>query len=70
MQQQQQILLQQQLMGFMQHVVIALGAPQPQSSPQLALPATTSTTPAVQPSGLQSQGQPPAQFASPLVQVS
>ena len=27
-------------------------------------------TPAVQPSGLQSQGQPPAQFASPTVQVS
>ena len=32
---QQQILLQQQLMGFMQHVVTALGAPQPQPSPQL-----------------------------------
>ena len=28
------------------------------------------TTPAVQPSGLQSQGQPPAQFVSPPVQVS
>ena len=54
----------------MQHVVTALGAPQPQPSPQLAQPATTTTTPAVQPSGLQSQGQPPAQFASPLVQVS
>ena len=67
---QQQLLMQQQLMGFMQHVVTALGAPQPQSSPQLAPPATTSTTPAVQPSGLQSQGQPPAPFASPTVQVS
>ena len=57
-------------MGFMQHVVTALGAPQPQPSPQLAQPATTTMTPAVQPSGLQSQGQPPLQFASPLVQVS
>ena len=45
---------QQQLMGFMHHVVTALGAPQPQPSPQLAQPATTSTTPAVQLSGLQS----------------
>ena len=67
---QQQILLQQQLMGFMQHVVTALGAPQPQTSPQLAQPASTTMTPAIQPSGLQGQGQPPAQFASPLVQVS
>ena len=44
---QQQILLQQQLMGFMQHVVTALGAPQPQPSPQIAQPATTTMTPAV-----------------------
>ena len=57
-------------MGFMQHVVRALGAPQPQPLPQLAQPTTTMMTPAVQPSGLQSQGQPLAQFASPLVQVS
>ena len=65
---QQQLLLQQQLLGFKQHVVIAIGAPQP--SPQLGQPATTTMTPAVQPSGLQSQGQPPAQFPSPPVQVS
>ena len=32
--------------------------------------ATTSTTPALQPSGLQSQGQPLAQYASPTEQVS
>ena len=62
--------MQQQLMGFMQHVVTAIGVPLPQPSPQLAQPPTTSTTPAVQPSGLQSQGQPLAPFASPTVQVS
>ena len=62
--------MQQQLMGFMQHVVTALGAPQPQPSPQLAQSATTMTTPVVQPSGLQSQRQPPVPFASPTVQVS
>ena len=66
---QQQLLIQEQLLGFMQHVVTAIGAPQPQSTP-LGPPATTSTTPAVQPSGLQSQRQPPVQFASPPVQVS
>ena len=48
--------MQQQLMGFMQHVVTALGAPQPQPTPHIAQPATITTTPAVQPSGLQSQG--------------
>ena len=64
---QQQLLMQQQLMGFMQHVVTALGAPQPQPSLQIAQPATTMMTPAVPPSGLQSQGQPLAQFASPTV---
>ena len=68
--QHQQLLMQQQLMGFMQHVVTAIGIPLPQTSPQLAQPPTTSTTPAVQPIGLQSQGQPPAQFMSPPVQVS
>ena len=62
--------MQQQLLGFMQHVVHAIGAPPPQASPQLGQPTTTMTTLAVKPSGLQSQGQPPAQFASPLVQVS
>ena len=67
---QQQLLIQQQLLGFMQHVVTAFGAPLPQPSPQLGQPATTSTTLALQPSGLQSQGQPPAQFASPTEQVS
>ena len=67
---QQQILMQQQLLGFMQHVVTVIGAPPPQASPQLGQPATTSMTPALQPSGLQSQGQPPAQYASPIEQVS
>ena len=67
---QQQLLMQQQLLGFMQHVVTAIGAPLPQPSPQIAQPATTSMTPALQPSGLQSQRQPPAQFASPTEQVS
>ena len=67
---QQQLLMQQQLLGFMQHVVTAIGAPQPQPSPQIGQPATTRMTPAVQPSGLQSKGQPSAQFASPTVQVS
>ena len=62
---QQQLLMQQQLLGFMQHVVTAIGAPQPQLSPQIGQPTTTMMTPAVQPSGLQSQGQPLAQFASP-----
>ena len=55
--------MQQQLMGFMQHVVTAIGVPPPQ-------PPTISMTPSVQPIGLQSQGQPPVQFTSPLVQVS
>ena len=54
----------------MQHVVTAIGAPLPQPSPKLGQTATTSMTPALQPSGLQSQGQPPAQFASPTEQVS
>ena len=67
---QQQILMQQQLLGFMQHVVTAIGAPPPQALPQLGQPATTSMTLALQPSGLQSQGQPPAQYASPTKQVS
>ena len=53
---QQQILMQQQLLGFMQHVVTAIGAPPPQPTPQLGQPATTLMTPALQPSGLQSQG--------------
>ena len=57
--------MQQQLHGFMQHVVTAIGAPPSQPLPQLGQTATTSMTPALQPSGLQSQGQPPAQFATP-----
>ena len=61
---------QQQLLRFMQHVVTAIGAPSSQPSPQLGQTATTSMTPALQPSGLQSQGQPPAQFASPTKHVS
>ena len=53
---QQQLLMQQQLLGFMQHVVTAIGAPPPQHTPQLGQPATTSQTPVVQPIGLHSQG--------------
>ena len=67
---QQQLLMQQQLLGFMQHVVIAIGAPPPQPLPQLGQPATTSMTPALQPSGFQSQGQTATQFALPTEQVS
>ena len=50
--QQQQLLMQQQLLGFMQHVVTAIGVAPPPSTPQLGQPATTSVTPALQPSGL------------------
>jgi hypothetical protein len=39
--------MQQQLLGVMQHVVIAIGAPPPQLSPQLGQTATTSMTPAL-----------------------
>ena len=56
--QQQQLLIQQQLLGFMQHVFTAIGATPPQTTPQIGKPTTTSVTLAVQPSGLQSQGQP------------
>ena len=62
--------MQQQLLEFMQHVVTAIGAPPSQPSPKLGQTATTSTTPTLQPSGLQSQGQPPAQYASLIEQVS
>ena len=44
---QQQIFMQQQLLGFMQHVVTAIGAPPPQPLPQLGQTATTSMTPAL-----------------------
>ena len=44
--QQQQLLMQQQLLGFMQHIVTAIGAPPPQLTPQIGQPATTSMTPA------------------------
>ena len=67
---QQQLLMQQQLLGFMQHVVTAIGVPSLQPSPHLGQPTTTFMTLALQPSGLQSQGQPPAQFASPTEHVS
>ena len=42
--QQQQLLMQQQLLGFMQHVVSTIGAPPPQLTPQLGQPTTTSMT--------------------------
>ena len=49
---QQQILMQWQLLGFMQHVVTTIGALLPQPSPQLGQPATILMTLALQPSGL------------------
>ena len=64
--QQQQLLIQQQLLGFMQHVVTAIGGAPPQSTPQIGQPATTLVTLAIQSSGIQSQGQPATQFASPI----
>ena len=71
MQQQQQLVIQQQLFGFMQHVFSATGIAPHQPTLQLGQPATTTlVTPAIQPSGLQSQGQMAAQFASPTEQVS
>ena len=57
--------MQQQLLGFMQHVVTAIGVAVPLFTPQLGQLATSLVTLAIQPSGLQSQGQPVAQFASP-----
>ena len=51
--QQQQLVIQQQLLGFMQHVFTAIGVAPQQSTPQLGQPATTTlVTPVVQPSGL------------------
>ena len=55
--QQQQLLMLHQLLEFMQLVVTVIGVAPPPSTPQLGQPATTSVTPVVQPSGLQSQGQ-------------
>ena len=63
--QQQQLLIQQQLLGFMQHVITVIGVAPLQSTPQLGQHATTLVTPVIQPSGLQSQGQLATQFASP-----
>ena len=55
----------------MQHVFSAIGIAPHQPMLQLGQPATTTlVTPAIQPSGLQSQGQTAAQFASPTEQVS
>ena len=42
--QQQQLLMQQQLLGFMQHIVTTIGAPLPQLSPQIGQPATITQT--------------------------
>ena len=53
--QQQQLVIQQQLLGFMQHVFTVIGATPQQSTPQIGHPTTTTAvTIAVQPSGLQS----------------
>ena len=55
----------------MQHVFSATGIAPHQPTLQLGQPATTTlVTPAIQPSGLQSQGQTAAQFASPTEHVS
>ena len=69
--QQQQFMIQQQLLGLMQHVFTAIRATPQLSIPQIGQPATTTLlTTAVQPSGLQSQGPLATQFASPMEQVS
>ena len=53
--QQQQLMIQQQLLGFMQHVFTSIGVAPMQSTPQIGQPATTTpVTLATQPSGLQS----------------
>jgi len=52
--QQQQLLMQQHLLGFMQHIVTVIAVAPPLSTPQLGQPATTLVTPTIQPSGLQS----------------
>ena len=55
----------------MQHVIAAIGVAPQQSTPQIGQPATTTAvTLAIQPSGLQGQGQLATQFASPTEQVS
>ena len=64
-------MIQQELLGFMQHVFTAIGVAPQQSTPQIGQPTTTTpVTPAVQPSRLQSQGPLATQFASPTEQVS
>ena len=64
-------MIQQQLIGFMQHVFTAIGVAPQHSTPQIGQPATTTpVTLAVQSNGLQSQGPPATQFASPTEQVS
>ena len=45
--QQQQLLMQQSLLGFMQHVATTIGAPPPQLTPQLGQLATTKVTLAI-----------------------
>ena len=52
---QQQLIIQQQLLGFMQHVFTAIGVAPQQSTPQIGQPATTTLVNlAIQLSGLQS----------------
>ena len=69
--QQQQLVIQQQLLSFMQHVFTAIGVAPQQSTLQIGQPTTiTPVTLVVQPSGLPSQRQPAPQFASPTEQVS
>ena len=69
--QQQQLMIQQELLNFMQHVFTAIGVAPQQSTLQIGQPAiTTPLTPAVQPSGLPSQIQPAPQFASSTEQMS
>ena len=55
----------------MQHVVQATGISPPPATLQLtASVPTPAPTPALQPSGLQSHGQPISQFGSPTVQIA
>lgn len=68
--QQQFLTFQQQSLAFMEHMLRHIGVPPFVPPVQQVGPAATTTlvTPAIQSCGLQSQGQLPAQFASPSLQ--
>ena len=64
-------MIQQQLLGFMQHVFTTIGVAPQQFTFYIGESATTTpVTLAVQPNGLSSQRQPAPQFTSPIEQVS